>query len=387
MFVDPGRKVSLQDLEQIVGNNSKALRNLSDVTIVEITQMKFSYHRGVQIPNEWDTVQNDDWSSIQTKIRNSLRTTFRVEEEPECNNMGQTDVYGETIVPGRPYATFEPGLPGQKKCYSFSELAGAFFDQSENRFIYRRPDSPNYVFSSGDILNLLLELKKYKIRCHLTQSQVDPDATALEQLLTKDEANLKAAINYSEVSPSDKQKMLQLLVKLFEAGMYQRRWCGRTTPYVMTGIGTLPMEEIAAQMTVVLNEATDLFNSLSTSGQEFFKKLPVMREGGTQTSRNLYNEFQSVREGNQCTALAQGDFILSSDYYIRILGSTIPGFDAGQFVAQATHYQGNLPVASGQQAGIMTQEEIRAAHAPPRMLGMPGMEGLPDIEGFDQGLE
>lgn len=348
LFVDPNIQINLQQLNQIVSNNLKSLRSLSDRVISDLTSV---------------SVTNDNWSAIQTKIGSIFRLTFRVERNTACINTGEEDYFGDTIANNGIYITY--GNIFSKKCYTFNTIRTLFWDSAEERFSYRQIDNIDRTYDSGDIIHLILELRKYKIRCHLSHEIVDQDAVDLEAFLKFDEDNLLKSIRFTDFSANDRQMMIRLMNELFDTGMYQRRWCGRGNPYVMSGFGSGSVDEIASRMTVSLNNALDIYNSLSQVAKDTFQKLPVIREGNAITSRNLYNEFASVRSGSQCTALAQGDFILSADFYARQLGGNIAEFRANEFKAQAEHYQGDLPTNIGQQTATMTNTEIQEAHAPP----------------------
>jgi hypothetical protein len=347
-LVVPNRQVSIDQLIQIISDNSKELRNLSDQVLTQLTSVD---------------VSNDDWNRIRMKIDIALKTTFRVEVNPPCENMNGFDVMGNNIEPDHIYVTY--GNLQHKTCYSFVALRTAFWDAEHQRMSYRQLDNPNLTYDPGDIRNLILELQKQKIGFYLLRRPYPPEAEDLLRFLKSDEHNLSNKISFSGVPTRDRQILTGIFTKLFEAGMYQRRWIGPAEPFPVTGQGSGQVCDIAPRMTVSLNDITDLYSSLTPQTRNLFDSLPAIGPNESTRSAKLINEILSVRAGTQCTALAQSDFIYSGDYYLRQLGTPIPEFDVKHFTSNTTHYAGNLPTAGDVE--VLTQEQIDEAHAPPRL--------------------
>lgn len=206
--------------------------------------------------------------------------------------------------------------------YSFDDLRGAFFDG-----IFRKPDEPSEIFYLLEI-QLLIDLMK--------------DSELKTQIQNMYKVSV-AKLSLVNLSNQDKPIMKALMLKIFEAGMYQRTWKGPGTPYPLKYYQTNQNEvDIPVNMTPVLYEILDLSNKLSVDGTDILNNLHTLNINGKSQTYLLMNIVRKVISAEFCIAVASTMFVISAYYYLKRMGDPISGFNIYDFDCRTTDRHGLL---------------------------------------------
>lgn len=218
-------------------------------------------------------------------------------------------------------------------CYSIDELLGSFeYNPNEEYGSFRKPDHPSQSFDHEKI--------KEFVKFYHEQSYNDsPDLkNKLEELI--DKISLIFSLESSpesikKLKGEDKEKMIDVLNLLFEAGMYQRTWKGPGHPYPMKTSETAGscLRDIESKMTPILTEALEKMESISVLS---VRGIPSIFRGIPYT-QSIMEFIRTTLGGNFCVGSGNEIMIATADYYLKLLGLEIEDFNINDFEYESTH--------------------------------------------------
>ena len=308
-YVIVDKTVTGDQLMNIVRRNLKELRTIPDQVIYQLTMIEPAINPRI----------------TRGKILEADKVTFRIQKKGDpyiCENSENS--YLENVRDVDYYISY--GTLINRRCYTIEELKGSFYRQDEKRYVFSHPENPNQVFTEAEINELIL----------LTWHSDIPEMHQFAIWLSRAMEAFREYAKIENLSEQDRPVFIEILLNVFEAGMYQRTWQGPGYPYPMKTEQTRQECDIPVLMTPSLNNIYDLVQGLSPDGKMIWGHLSVADRYGP-SSQRLAPIIEDIRKAEYCIAMAQYFLIGSGYYYLTKLGVTIPGFDIDQFETMSTN--------------------------------------------------
>ena len=154
---------------------------------------------------------------------------------------------------------------------------------------------------------------------------------------------------FTSLTSKGKKHLINMLMNLFYAGMYQRTWQIRTKPESRTRQTKRPsiqttnfpmrtvetrgsnLPEIERKMTPTLNNILNEFELLLPEEKNVVEELPIYG-----FPERLIEFVVEVLKGNFCIEAGNSLMILTAYYYLKQLGVKIDNFDVKEFESTST---------------------------------------------------
>lgn len=224
-------------------------------------------------------------------------------------------------------------------CYSIDDLLNAFIFDIDNP-VFRRPDLPNITFTLEEVKDLYYKMEGQN------PNMIPGFEEATTEFMTKLEPFMSINFDVSNIEKllfileDDKSTMIEIMITLFELGMYQRTWKGPPHPYVYKTRDTTgsTLEEIESLMLPGFAKIRELLDLLSEDTLNLLKILPtiIKYEPLEVGSNSLWTFLVATVNGDYCIGIGGQYMIESALKYLSILGYTIEEFDYSQFEGFST---------------------------------------------------
>ena len=309
--VDPNFRPTKEELVYMIRSGLKVFRKVSDLHLRSI----------------FGNITTDTSSKIRESLLKFDKKIFRIGNlDIKYNNT--TDVLGNEIVPDR--NTISYGDLSCMRAYSVEELQHAFWDPTDHRYVFRKPDDPQNVFTEEEIL-------------YLRQRLLSPDHQKFSRFIDL-AINSIRFVELDDLNPEDKEHIREILEVTFEVGMYQRTWKGQPSAYPMKKEETQADSDLPLLMTPGLNRIHDLIQELSPEGYNAWSTIPVIIDKRFSVgSECLAGIIEGIRHATTCVAIGSSKLILTGWYHLHFTyHREISGFDINQFELETTHRSGIL---------------------------------------------
>jgi len=224
-------------------------------------------------------------------------------------------------------------------CYDMIDLISAFQETAKG-IAFRHPENYDKEFFDVDIENLrkllLFLLAKIEIDGH-------PDLYKILELMNQIEITKSTLREFTDYDREIKTKLVNssnhqvygnvktILLNIFYAGMYMRRWKGPGHEYPIRTNDTngvdLPDVEVSQYLVKIKNQ----IKSLPKEIRKIIRTLKIVHYENnslTQSSEIFSTYFHSVCNGNQCIRQASSRFIGTSVHYLfTLFNHKIPNFN------------------------------------------------------------
>lgn len=262
---------------------------------------------------------------------------FFISYERSCYNKRTIDDQGETCDQSIFLVSY--GTLKQYMCYQLDELNAGFtpFGVNNGLLSYRILDHTGHYqeLTSKDaasLSTLLLSL--------MPNIQGSPELTESANAVIRNikcVARRRSASNAYDIAQMAKfdsftskvqASIFEYLKKIFEVGMYQRRWAGPPNPYPVKSVDTM-RSNFNSDLEVIprlLEAAAMLVAIRSVSGVagKFVDDLLVVRHGGGKEVRSsgaesdLASAIEGVSKGELCIRIMSGMFVGTGAYYAEL---------------------------------------------------------------------
>lgn len=224
-------------------------------------------------------------------------------------------------------------------CFSVQDLLGSFIINSAEDYTFRRPDKPNTTFSYEDVKNLydIINQQDPELIPGF-RGETQPLLRLLRPIFTKPPPNMTDILNLPD---EDKEILIDIMIALFEAGMYQRTWKGpgHPYPYKKSDTKNSTLAEIECAMNPSFAEINELNDKLSPEAVIMFKNLPAVYKyiPLTYSIYKLWEFLEYTVKGDFCIAIGSAIMIETAISYLDILEIKIKNFNYDQFESDSTH--------------------------------------------------
>lgn len=259
---------------------------------------------------------------------------FRLSTRPSaCKN--KTDYYYEDYEDF--VITYGNLLDGI--CYSVQDLTGSFVVNSPDDYNFRRPDRPDRTFTFREIERL------YSILTQQNPNTIPNFRESIRPLIEKIKPVFSRPpsefTDVKKLSPEDQEIFIEIMIDLFEAGMYQRTWKGPGHPFVYKKEethGSTP-EQIECAMNPSFARIIDGQEKLSENGRKLLKVIPAIAKFKPMevSSFKLWEFLELTTIGEFCIGYGSGLMIETATAYLDALGTYVNDFDYSQFNSESTH--------------------------------------------------
>lgn len=321
------------------------LRNYDDHQIFEMLGVKWQYNsRDTLISKSWNVLHGDNIFFILGNV--SKRNCYN-----QHTAVMFDDITNENILLIGYGNLKEPCL-----AFGLTELESYFTPGQEGDFKFAIPIPGRKIsearfFSITKIKELKSLLLQYKDFCINNVDQIN-------LIINKINSGLAASINandegvnlrkiYNKYSDNDKQQIKEALIKLFEVGMYARRWKGPGSPYPLLQSQTnepISETELYLNFSLALSRFQTEISKLSKVIQERFYQMKTYRiiNGNLQRLNNTtiqellrklgetyHNSDNNIgTEDAGCFRIGSVMLIGTAYYYLRLFCHyQIPDFD------------------------------------------------------------
>lgn len=225
------------------------------------------------------------------------------------------------------------------KCYSVEDLMGAFIVNDPEDYSFRHPENPSILFTYEQVKQLydiIQQQDPWKI-----QGFAQKTAELVAKLTPVFSLPPKEILHVKNLSPSDREIFLQMMVDLFEAGMYQRTWKGPGHPYIYRREDTSgsSLEQIECAMTPSFAKISHAQEMMSVEGRKILKVLPAVKRANPLEIYyyKLWEFLELTVQGQFCIGVGSSIMIETAVKYLEIFGRRMKDFDYDRFEWESTH--------------------------------------------------
>jgi hypothetical protein len=225
-------------------------------------------------------------------------------------------------------------------CFDIDDLLTAFIiksktEGSDDKMLFRKPNQHMFVFSNYEIKTLLNLLKSFQKFYHITIPDADELIEKMEQGLEMNklivDTDKRLLQSFNMFNHKEKAMIKQFLYKVFECGMYMRRWKGPGNDFPFFEFETRnstvdPLDKSA----IALAELDQIMSAIKPSVLQFCLALQTlnvfqsMTERTMETFKDIFDK--TVRELS-CIRVNSTIFVGTTYYYYNLFwNENIPNF-------------------------------------------------------------
>ena len=220
------------------------------------------------------------------------------------------------------------------KYYTFEveELYNAFFTDEDGTVEFRHPEDLSAVYSIEEIKELLNLLERFSNHKEFPKL-IDRINDIIIKHHEMDEYDEQLFERFSEFDEIEKDYIREVLFKIFETGMYMRRWKGPGYPYPLLSYETKTTSDVfMIKLSEEINKLRTLIGDLSDDIQEFILSMRIYKyNNGHELNRShiqFGDEWTLILKEASCIRVASAYFVGTGFHFLRVFfNETISGVD------------------------------------------------------------
>lgn len=216
-------------------------------------------------------------------------------------NKGLTTTFLSTVDDLDDETIFAYGTARSYHIYESEELEHAIIKE-EKMWKFTNPQGGVFAKYSLQELSNLAQMTKYDKLSNKIQ-------LALRENTQYDESDFKLRDSFESLNSEDKDEVRQFLLKIFDLGMYCRRWKGPGHPYPIKQKETTSSksDEYHVKITEIISEVTPMFANPVIG---LLKRIRDQRKEGS-----LLDMLNSIKNGSYCIRMASKRLIETALHY------------------------------------------------------------------------